>query len=189
MNISEGSENEIRSAQAVAARALAVFGTVGVALGAPRGDVVEWLKAERLWEELTPREVNFLSVEEPPERDRIEFSWQSERLIVLLWALGKVEMPKTSMQCDTSVFQQLLPPFADGSVVSFIGSARLRSDEELREKANELLKEHWSARDAVLKHKAEASKVDCEIVQERHHAINWIIGYDGLSWDDVTTDT
>jgi hypothetical protein len=31
--------------------------------------------------------------------------------------------------------------------------------------------------------------VDLEIVQERHHAINWVIGYDGAPWDEVTTDT
>jgi hypothetical protein len=31
--------------------------------------------------------------------------------------------------------------------------------------------------------------VDIEIIQERHHAINWVIGYEGLSWDEVTTDT
>jgi hypothetical protein len=28
-----------------------------------------------------------------------------------------------------------------------------------------------------------------EIVQERHYAINWITGYGGLPWDEVTTDT
>ena len=31
--------------------------------------------------------------------------------------------------------------------------------------------------------------VHTEDKQERHHAINWVIGYDGLAWDDVTTDT
>ena len=31
--------------------------------------------------------------------------------------------------------------------------------------------------------------VDVEIIQERHHAINWVIGYEGLPWDLVTTDT
>ncbi|MEY2943079.1 MAG: hypothetical protein RLY97_1093, partial [Pseudomonadota bacterium] len=32
-------------------------------------------------------------------------------------------------------------------------------------------------------------RVSLGIIQERHHAINWIIGYDGLDWDEVTTDT
>jgi hypothetical protein len=31
--------------------------------------------------------------------------------------------------------------------------------------------------------------IDIEIVQERHHAINWITECDGLPWDEVTTDT
>jgi len=31
--------------------------------------------------------------------------------------------------------------------------------------------------------------VDCEMVVERHHALNWLIGYQGQDWDDVSTDT
>ena len=31
--------------------------------------------------------------------------------------------------------------------------------------------------------------IDIESAQERHHAIKWITGYEGLPWDEVTTDT
>lgn len=27
------------------------------------------------------------------------------------------------------------------------------------------------------------------IVYERHYALNWLIGYAGLGWDDLRTDT
>lgn len=30
---------------------------------------------------------------------------------------------------------------------------------------------------------------DAGVVQERHHALNWLIGYCGQDWDDITTDT
>jgi hypothetical protein len=31
--------------------------------------------------------------------------------------------------------------------------------------------------------------VDWEIVVERHPALNWLLGYQGQEWDDVSTDT
>ncbi len=31
--------------------------------------------------------------------------------------------------------------------------------------------------------------LDPGIVYERHYVLNWLIGYSGQAWDDVTTDT
>ena len=45
------------------------------------------------------------------------------------------------------------------------------------------------ARDARLNGQPMPADIDIEVVQERHHAINWITGYCGLPWDEVTTDT
>ena len=55
--------------------------------------------------------------------------------------------------------------------------------------ANELMHLHWQARDARIHSKPTPPHVNIEIIQERHHAINWVIGYEGLPWDEVTTDT
>jgi hypothetical protein len=61
-------------------------------------------------------------------------------------------------------------------------------DEERLWKQVELyLEGHWKARDGRLHERSMPPGID--IVQERHHAINWIIGYDRLPWDEVTTDT
>lgn len=30
---------------------------------------------------------------------------------------------------------------------------------------------------------------DIEVIQERHHAINWLVGYETQSWSEITTDT
>jgi uncharacterized protein DUF4272 len=42
-------------------------------------------------------------------------------------------------------------------------------------------------------HSIEASghlgNLDSGVVYERHYALNWLIGYMGREWDDVTTDT
>jgi len=163
---------------------------VGLALGAPRNDIINWLKDEGLWNELSPTELAYLLAQVHTEKQTVDASWRSEALIVLLWAIQKVEkLPAPNEQCDTSILQELIPPFADTSAEQFIASAECRSEKALQEMANELMHLHWQARDAQIHSKPPLPHVDIEIIQERHHAINWVIGYDGLPWDEVTTDT
>lgn len=182
--------DEVRDAAQIARRALALFGSVGLALGAPRKDILKWLKEEALWAELAPSELAFLSAKRPTTKQKINASWKSEALIVLLWALEKVErLPPPDEQCDTSVFQQHLPPFLQMPASEYISAATRRSDDVLLEMADELLNLHWQARDASLHGRSMPPGLDIEIIQERHHAINWVIGYDGAPWDEVTTDT
>ena len=76
--------DEVRSPQEIARRALALFGVVGLALGSPRSEVIEWLKDNNLHEALSPDELNFIKNQRPSSKQKINFSWQAERLIVLL---------------------------------------------------------------------------------------------------------
>lgn len=180
----------IRPAHEVARRCLTLFAVVGTALGAPRDVVISWLRTEGLWGALTPHEVAYLEQTNPPRKAHINFSWQSERLIVLLWALGEIpELPDSATQCDTSVFTSVLPPFSGTSTQAFITQATLIDEGSLWKQAELYLEDHWKARDAQLHQRSMPPGIDVEIVQERHHAINWISGYGGLPWDDVTTDT
>jgi hypothetical protein len=186
----ESGEDEIRPAQEVARRCLALFAVVGTALGAPRDEILSWLRTEGLWGDLTEHEVAYLEQADPPRKAHINFGWQSERLIVLLWAIGKIqELPDSATQCDTSIFKSILPPFARTSTRTFIAQASLIDEDSLWEQADFYLEYHWKARNAQLHERSMPSDIDIEIVQERHHAINWITGYDGLQWDEVTTDT
>jgi hypothetical protein len=182
--------DEIREASAIARRALALFAVVGLGLGAPKEQTAEWLRDESLWHELSPEELDFVTASTPTERQTVNASWRSEALLMLLWALGVIEkLPGLAEQCDTGAFQALLPPFADVSVSQFVAAARRRPDEELLDMADTLLNFHWEARDAHIHKRQIPTHLDIGIVQERHHAINWVIGYDGLPWDEVTTDT
>ena len=47
---------------------------------------------------------------------------------------------------------------------------------------------HWTARNAKLQSLPNKT-VDLEIIQERHHAINWILWGHEEPWDEVNTDT
>ena len=182
--------DEVRTPREVALRALALFAAVAAAIGAPRDEIVPWLHEHGLWRELTPSETEFLSAEVVDKKSEINFGWQSECLMVLLWALGKVsDFPGPGQQCDTAGFQRILPPYADIEVAEFLKTAALLDDDILLAKCEEVLDQHWQARDAALQGRPAPGGINIEIVQERHHAINWVTGYDGLPWDEVTTDT
>ena len=47
----------------------------------------------------------------------------------------------------------------------------------------------WAVVDARVKNKPCPVGLDPGVVQERHHALNWLIGYMDQEWDDVATDT
>jgi hypothetical protein len=181
--------DEIRSSVDVARRALALHASVAVSLGALREEVLAWLNENSLVSELSPFESQFLNDPEPSRRQIINVSWHSECLIMLLWALGLAELPRANKQCDTAMFLEIFPPYSEVEVADFLAKACLRPDEELIEMADRMLDLHWSARDAKINSKPASVPVDIEIIQERHRAINWVIGYDGVSWDEVTTDT
>lgn len=182
--------DEVRSPQEVARRALALFAVWGLTARSPRDEILGWLDENSLREALSPDELRFVNDPNPSSKQTIDFSWHSERLIVLLWALTLIEsLPDADKRCDTSVFGQCLPPFVEQSVEQFILGAVLRPEEDLWEEANRMLDLHWQARDARLNNRMPKEPVDIEVVQERHHAINWVTGYDGLDWDEVTTDT
>jgi hypothetical protein len=180
----------VRSAHEVARRAIALYCTTGLVYGADRADLLEWLVENDLKTVLSPYETTLFEASSLSPNQKIQVTWYAERLIVLLWALRKIDdLPAADEQCSTAIAAQFLPPMAGIGVASFVGGSKLRSDAELIEMAEKTLNLHWAARDAKFSNRPPAPFVDIEIIQERHHAINWVIGYGGLDWDQVTTDT
>ena len=187
---SEFPPDRVRDAPEIARRALALFAVVALSFRAPRDDTLAWLRAESLWDELTPEELAFVSAEAPTKKQSIDASWRSEALLVLLWALGKVDpIPGAGAECEAGMFKAILPPFADLEVSDFIASATRRSDETLHRMAGESLHAHWRVRDAHSRGKAVPPDLNAGVVRERHHAINWVVGYEGSPWDEVASDT
>lgn len=182
--------DKVRSPREIARRALTLHAVCWLAHGGARDDVLRWLEDHNLREALSPDELKFIENQHPSSKQMIDFSWHTERLIVLLWALNLVEsLPHPDRQCDTRIFENCLPPFVEQSMEQFISGAIGRSEDELRKEAERTLDLHWEARDARLNSRTPRNAIDIEVVQERHHAINWVTGYCGLEWDEVTTDT
>ena len=188
-----GSEDDVvRPIQDVLNRTLVLGTVVAAAHGAPHEELMEWLAEMSLVEQLTPNERALLTGA-ASEQLTIDFSWQAERLVVLLWALHKIPvLPFPTPGGSVAFIEELLPPYGDVSAAQFCETARLRSDDELFAAASELQELHVVARHRGLSrpdYRPKVPELDAEVVQERHHAINWLVGYCGQPWDQVTTDT
>jgi hypothetical protein len=67
--------------------------------------------------------------------------------------------------------------------------ADLRPQSELLSAADLIYRYHWAVVDARLKGQEPPAGLEGAVVYERHYALNWLIGYSGPDWDDISTDT
>jgi hypothetical protein len=115
------------------------------------GKSKNWLIALGLDEELTDWERKILSAEfgQLQDRDRINASWLSEGLVILAWALERVELPSFDVQCDPSGTANILG-FLQPESETVLAKPSLRSSEELNEYNEFIYNLHWRIRDFSL---------------------------------------
>ena len=75
------------------------------------------------------------------------------------------------------------------SETQFRAHARLRTKMELLDQADLILRLDWACTEARLKKQPAPGGLNSDAVVERHHALNWLIGYGKQEWADVSTDT
>ena len=197
--------DQIRSAEEVARRCIVLYAVLAAGHDELRDELVAWLHREGLWDAVSPQESNFLLSASPTRQQRFQGQWRAEALFPLLWSLGQIaELPSPQQRCDVQLIRSVLPPLL-GSVAEFISSARLCSDPAIHDANEEIYQIHWRVRDAQFRNEPTrpgklprmpvpdceppAESYDAGVVQERHYALNWLIGYCGQDWDDITTDT
>jgi len=178
----------MRSAAEVARRCCVLISIVRAGHGEPREAIIDWLKTEDLWEFVSPYERRFLEDEFPTAQQFVNATWRVEASQALLWALdelpamsGLTEMCRLDSQLTATPF---LRPTSD-----FISTASLRTEEEIRGELDTVYDAHWRVRDAQLKRRPIPDGLNPGVIQERHYALNWLTGYDGQEWDEITTDT
>ncbi len=154
-----------------------------------RQEILSWLAAEGIDSSLSPKERQFLVHPDPSEQDTINFSWSSEAIAVIGWALGLQDqlLPPLEQSSVGGILDQLPAP---GEPVSpFINGATLRSGDDLNDCAAKLFDIHAWCRSAADKNQPERHGYDLEVAQAQHRAINWLVRHEGIGWDDVATDT
>ncbi|WP_288883023.1 DUF4272 domain-containing protein [Pedobacter panaciterrae] len=185
--IDEEHEVKLRTAQEVARRIL-ILDYLNYVADEPdsKQEVIDFLKEQNLHKSISDKEKQFFKYE-LTEQDRINISWQSEAMLTLLWAIGKVdklEMPVEETQ--VSEWLSLLPDLMTDPK-EFIDAALLRPIPEILDLLDLTYRMHWAVRNAELNN-LDALNFDAGIIQERHYALNWLTYYND-DWDDVVTDT
>ena len=177
--------DEPRGAKEIAVRSLCVFTLIEHAMR-EHEEAEErrlWLEEKGLAQGLTDLERQYLYSDSPTVKQDINATWLSECLCVLLWSIGYlVDIPEDSEKFDPADHFDIIPGYSDVTVEQFINGAMRRPVDELYEMAKDIQWAHGLAR-------SKGHDQVTEILQERHLAINWVIGYCGLPWHLVTTDT
>ena len=168
---------------------MVLYGVVAAANGDNKKRIVRWLKEQNLWDATSPEEKNFLTTKKPERSQMVNSTWRVEALYVLLWALGKVRSAETlSETCDVSEVQGVCR-FYLKNADEFIDSAHLRDQDEVEKLYEQIYQAHWEIRDAEIRNEPSPVTYVSGVVIERHYALNWLSGYLGQDWDDITTDT
>jgi len=116
---------------------------------------------------------------------RINATWRTEALYFLLWAVKVVpELPFPIEESRPRDFIERMPQPED-SPWPFIGSVELRPLPEILDASDLIYRLRWATREY-----GEEANANGGVVQEWHHAVNWLTNYDGgEDWDSVGTDT
>ncbi len=134
----------------------------------------------------TPEELAFVHNPAPTEHDSIQLSWRSEGALVMLWAAGLIDdLGRPDKVADVLQIDRLV---GDVGFEELMRKAKPRSQAEILDAADLIYRYHWAIVQARLDSE-EIETLDADVVFERHYALNWLIGYMGQDWDDISTDT
>ena len=136
----------------------------------------------------TPTERSFLQARWPNRQDLVRFSWRYECVNLLLWALQIFEdLPKPYEVADVDWIAETLKGLGTDGMLK---RAKLRAQSELLDECDLAYRYHWAVVDARLHGRPAPNGLNSGVVEERHHALNWLIGYcDNADWDSVSTNT
>lgn len=179
---------QIRFLEEVAWRAMALNIVAVKGEGLEQKRVLEIVKRYKLEPAFTPKEREFIFNSEPSEHDRIQFTWRYEGYWVLLWALSYIEeLGRPDQICDVPRAVQIM---VERTAQEFIRDAKLRNASEILDATGLIYRYDWACVDARVNGRPAPAGLDAGVVVERHHALNWLVGYaDKAEWDDVSTDT
>lgn len=178
-----------RTAEEIARRAIIIQCVIAAGYGVSKKNIRQWLKEECLWGHVSPREQKFLLTSKPTKKEVYGATWRAECQVALLWSIQKIEsLGSLSGHCDSGLLVDAVPglltPTSD-----FISHAVLREREVIDDEYEKIYNAHCEVRHAIREGTLIPDGMIPGIVQERHYAMNWITGYCGQGWDDITTDT
>lgn len=188
--IEADNEVTIRTPQETASRVLCLAAVSSIALGDKSSVIRTFVDRAGVEHALSPEERALLKKSKIAKKEKIKFSWRTEAMVPLLWALKRLPaLERTAKQSNLDVVFGALPNIHD-DLTGFVRKAKLRPKAELIDMADWVYRAHWAVRHTSLKGVAAAGPLDGGVVMEWHQALNWLIRYtDEDNWDEVSTDT
>lgn len=136
---------------------------------------------------LTPDEQAFLADADPDPRFATDMTWRYERVLVLVWAMSLIDtLPPGDKVANVSAMGTM---FRELGTQGLFARARLRPQSEILDAADYYYRLNWAATNARLQDQPAPPGADPGIVVERSRALNWLYGYAGQGWDEVSADT
>jgi hypothetical protein len=177
----------IRTKDEVVDRALALCFLGLKSEGLTADELSKFDKEYNISSKFSPNEKKYARTKEPTQQQTIDANWRYESLHVMLWALGFVDsLTYPDKMC---VVADDVKHIFDNNENEFRQKATLRSKKEILDQADLILRIHWACVDARVNNAAMPGNLNASVVYERHYALNWLINYLNLDWDDVSTDT
>ena len=174
-----------KTAQEIARRAIILRCVVGHGQFAP-DEVSSWLTREGLWDEVSPAERSLFAAENLTEQQRIDATWRSEALQVMLWSIGRLDaLPPLTEAVKPAALLSLTPAVHTGTR-TFIETAVLRSRDEIDGELDAIIHAHAKIRDQRTRRIHKAPATIPGVVLERQWALEWIENFDDVPWDEVT---
>jgi hypothetical protein len=136
---------------------------------------------------LTDAERAFLAQEKPSQQEVTQFLWRYEAILVLQWALGLQDaLPFADTICDVSAISRTA---IERGTEGLRKQPAMRPASEVLDALDLHYRMHWATRQALLKKFAAPGDLSDGVLQERHHALNWLVRFEDRDWDDVDTPT
>jgi len=180
-------ETGLHSTPEIAYRALALLTVALKGEGLEQPLVERLVKQYGLASHFTPKELAFVENAATSATEQTQFSWRYEAAWVLLWAMGYVDaLAKPATICDV---RKAVTVMKERTAEQFIAGVRIRPVAEVLDEADLIYRYHWAVVDARVKNNPLPVGLDPDVIQERHYALNWLIGHMDQGWDDVSTDT
>ncbi|MCI9312598.1 MAG: DUF4272 domain-containing protein [Erysipelotrichaceae bacterium] len=183
----------LQDEEAVCQRAIAcmLVGVYTEVLIDTRGD---YLQAYKNMEQLldlykassyfTVREIEYLHNDVPSAADVHHYTHYFEYAYVLLWMVGLFEtLYFPSAFCDRDAVMKVILNFH--SIAKLVRKARLRKMDELLGALDLVQRYSWACRDAQKLGFLMPQGLCQEAVVIRHHALNWVVGAQGVGFDEV----
>lgn len=180
-------ESKQRTKEVVAFRAMALIMVAVKGQDMEQSEVDKLVAAYGLEKYFSPKERAFIHDPAPSSKLRIQFGWRFESACTLFWALGFVDkLGKPEDECDPF---ELFSLMKKGDARKFIADARMRPLGAILDQADLIYRYHWAVVEAATHSQSAPAGLSPDVTMERHHALNWLIGYMNQEWDDVSTDT